>query len=197
MLNLPSSSLRSKYIKNIPTGTIYLDPRNHHIYQVVEKRLNNSLLKVATNYVGNEEPIVLEDVPDSMFKLENPLKANPSKLLKSKILSLEEKCQSIMRHQHKSLYRRIKEIIGDSCYETNDTIYLLHSGLVLPFKRKHYPTCDNAKANLEVMVHRIFTDTKMLPKVMDKQQSLQEKLYRIVMSGDDDSNSDDVKEIIM
>ena len=47
------------------------------------------------------------------------------------------------------------------------------------------------------MVHRIFKDTKMLPKVMDKQQSLQEKLYRIVMSGDDDSNSDDVKEIIM
>ena len=92
MLNLLSSSLRSKYIKNIPTGTIYLDPRNHHIYQVVEKRLNNSLLKVASNYVGNEEPIVLEDVPDSMFKLENPLKANPSKLLKSKILSLEEKC---------------------------------------------------------------------------------------------------------
>jgi hypothetical protein len=31
-------------------------------------------LKVASNYVGNEEPIVLEDVPDSMFKLENPLK---------------------------------------------------------------------------------------------------------------------------
>ena len=102
-----------------------------------------------------------------------------------------------MRHQHKSLYRRIKEIIGDSCYETNDTIYLLHSGLVLPFKRKHYPNCDNAKANLQVMVHRIFTDTKMLPKVMDKQQSLQEKLYRIVMSDDEDSNSDDVKEIIM
>jgi hypothetical protein len=197
MLNLPSSSLRSKHIKNIPTGTIYLDPRNNHIYQVVEKRLNNSLLKVASNYVGNEEPIVLEDVPDSMFKLENPLKANPSKLLKGKILSLEEKCQSLMRHQHKSLYRMIKEIIGDSCYETNDTIYLLHSGLVLSFKRKHYPTCDNAKANLEVMVHRIFTNIKMLPKVMEKQQSLQETLYRIVMSGDDDSNSDDVKEIIL
>jgi hypothetical protein len=154
-------------------------------------------LKVASNYVGNEEPIVLEDVPDSMFKLENPLKADPSKLLKGKILSLEEKCQSLMRHQHKSLYRRIKEIIGNSCYETNDTIYLLHSGLVLPFKRKHYPTCDNAQANLEKMVHRIFTDIKMLPKVMEKQQSLQETLYRIVMSGDNDCNSDDVKEIIL
>jgi uncharacterized protein (UPF0248 family) len=132
-----------------------------------------------------------------MYKLQNPMKANPSKLLKGKILSLEEKCQSLMRHQHKSLYRRIKEIIGDSCYETNDTIYLLHSGLVIPFKRKHYPTCDNAKASLEMMVHRIFTDIKMLPKVMYKQQSLQEKLYKIVMSGDDDSNSDDVKEIIL
>jgi hypothetical protein len=48
-----------------------------------------------------------------------------------------------------------------------------------------------------MMVHRIFTDIKMLPKVMYKQQSLQEKLYKIVMSGDDDSNSDDVKEIIL
>jgi hypothetical protein len=67
MLNLPSSSLRSKYIKNLPTGTIYLDPRNNHIYQVVEKRVNNSLLKVASNYVGNEEPIVLEDVSDAIL----------------------------------------------------------------------------------------------------------------------------------
>lgn len=46
-----------------------------------------------------------------MFKLDNPTKANPSKLLKGKILSLEEKCQSLMRHQHKSLYRRTKQNI--------------------------------------------------------------------------------------
>ena len=86
-------------------------------------------------------------------------------------------------------------MIGDSCYETNDTIYSLHYGLVVFFK-KHYPTCDNAKVNLEMMGYRIFANIKMLPRVIEKQQSLQEKLYRIVMS-DDDSNSDDVKEIIM
>ena len=103
MLNLPCSNPRSKYINNLLTDTIYLDPRNNHIYQVVEKRVNNSLLKVAYNYVGNEEAVVLDDVPDSMFRLENPIEVNPSKLLKGKIFSLKEKCQSIMRHRHKSL----------------------------------------------------------------------------------------------
>ncbi|EGF82104.1 hypothetical protein BATDEDRAFT_23405 [Batrachochytrium dendrobatidis JAM81] len=174
--------------------TIYLDPRNNHIYQVVEKRVNNSLLKVAYNYVGNEEAVVLDDVPDSMFRLENPIEVNPSKLLKGRILSLENNT-SLLCGININHYKRIKEMISDSCYETNDTIYSLHYGLVVFFK-KHYPTCDNAKVNLEMMGYRIFANIKMLPRVIEKQQSLQEKLYRIVMS-DVDSNSDDVKEIII
>ena len=63
-------------------------------------------------------------------------------------------------------------MIGDTCYETRDTIYLLHSGLVLPFRRKYYATCEDAKANLDEMVHRIFSDTKALPRVIEKQQGL-------------------------
>ncbi|EGF76703.1 hypothetical protein BATDEDRAFT_28306 [Batrachochytrium dendrobatidis JAM81] len=109
--------------------TIYLDPRNNHIYQVVEKRVNNSLLKVAYNYVGNEEAVVLDDVPDSMFRLENPIEVNPSKLLKGRILSLENNT-SLLCGININHYKRIKEMIGDSCYETNDTIYSLHYGCI-------------------------------------------------------------------
>jgi hypothetical protein len=48
MLVIPSSTLRSKYIRTIPIGTVVKDPVNGHSYLVEEKKLNNnSLVKVS------------------------------------------------------------------------------------------------------------------------------------------------------
>jgi hypothetical protein len=170
------------------------------VYKVIEKKLSsNSYAKVAVNHVnaqpGDPEPIKLEDVPESMFKCENLNKANINKSMKNKILTLEERVKTLMNNQSKSLYRRVKELLDDNCYETDSTIYILHSGLVLPFKRDFYPTLEDAKDNLDKMVHRLFKDTKVLGKVMEKQHSVQEKLYDLVMN-EYDSESD-TREILV
>lgn len=79
---------------------------------------------------------------------------------------------------------RIKELLDDNCYETSDFFYLLHSGLVLPFKKVHYPTIALVLSAVDKMVHRIFSDIEILPKVMEKQHKLQQKLYQMIMNND-------------
>ena len=79
---IPSCSLRSKYIKTIPIGSLIEDPKNHNIYKVVEKRLPNSssFVKVAVNHINQSPddpiPIKLENVPEECFKCDNVKKAN-------------------------------------------------------------------------------------------------------------------------
>jgi hypothetical protein len=128
-----STSVRSKFLKTLPINTCFKDPRSGQIFKVVEKNVNGVLIKAAVIYHGNDvEPIILDNIPDEMLKLDNPIKSNPNKLLKSKILSLEEKYRSLLQHQFKSLYHRLKELLDDNYFESDDTFYLLHSGLVLP-----------------------------------------------------------------
>jgi hypothetical protein len=70
------SSLRSKYIRTIPIGTVVKDPVNGHSYIIEVNKLNkNSLVKVATLYIGNEDPIELT-VDEQHLKLMNPKRAN-------------------------------------------------------------------------------------------------------------------------
>ena len=51
-------------------------------------------------------------------------------------------------------------------------------------------TSDNTR-NVEVMVQRIFQDSAVLPKVLEKQHKLQSKLFKMILSGED--AEDDVK----
>ena len=46
-LNIPSTSVRSKYLKTLPVGTVYKDPKSGYNYEVTEKKLNNTLIKAA------------------------------------------------------------------------------------------------------------------------------------------------------
>jgi hypothetical protein len=46
-LNLPSTTVKSKYLKCLPIKTTYQDPINGYFYQVVEKEFNSSLIKAA------------------------------------------------------------------------------------------------------------------------------------------------------
>lgn len=45
------------------------------------------------------------------------------------------------------------------------------------------------------MVQRMFQDSAVLPKVLEKQHKLQSKLFKMILSGED--AEDDVKEIIL
>ena len=63
MINLPSTTVRSKYLRTLPINTVYLDPKNGHKYQVVERRVGNVMLKASINYLDNEiEGIQLENI---------------------------------------------------------------------------------------------------------------------------------------
>ena len=69
MLNLPSTTVRSKYLRALPINTVYLDPKNGHKYQVIERRVGSVLLKAALNYLDKEiEAIQLEGITPDMFR---------------------------------------------------------------------------------------------------------------------------------
>ena len=40
---IPSTTVKSRFLKTLPVGTIYKDPRNNHIYIIEEKKINECL----------------------------------------------------------------------------------------------------------------------------------------------------------
>ena len=200
-ITLPSTSIKAKYLRTIPVSSVFRDPNGYN-YQVVEKKMNNSLIKSAQHYLGHDiEPIILQDVPEDMLKKDNPNKANITKLMKSKINELEDTVQQLLKQQHKSLYQRIQDLLDEkemNYHEMNDTFYLLHSGIVFPFKKRHYPTVDAALSHLDKVVDNLFKDSKLLQKMMQKQHSIQSKLYQELLSiGKSTDDDDEVKEILL
>ena len=93
-LVIPSSTLRSKYIRTIPIGSVIKDPLNGHSYIVEEKKLNNALSKVASPYFGDTEPTEIT-VEEKHLKLVNPKRANVNALMKNRISELEAKVQEL------------------------------------------------------------------------------------------------------
>jgi len=196
-LNIPSTSVRSKYLRRLPVGCTFVDPKSGYKYKVVEKKIKNTLVKVAVPYLASDrEPILLEDIPKEFLKLDAPPKANIMKLMKARVMALEEENKRLLEQQHKPLYERIKENLnGNTHYETDDVFYCLHSGLVLPFKKKHYPTLEDVLAVLEENVTMIFKDSKLLCRTMSKQHSLQSTLLRLITHPQ--TEDEDVKEILL
>jgi hypothetical protein len=129
---------------------VYKDPKSGYNYQVIEKKLNNTLIKTAIAFLGLEQPISLEEIPKEFLKIEHPNKANVMKLMKNRLMALQEENKRLLENQHKSLYQKIKDNLnGKTDYETDDLYYCLHSGLVLPMKKKHYARIDDALSVLE------------------------------------------------
>jgi hypothetical protein len=183
-LNIPSTSLRSKYLKTLPVGTVYKDPKSGYNYKVTEKKLNNTLIKVAVAYLGSDiEPISLQDVTEEYLKIEHPQKANIMKLMKNRLIALQKENKVLLEQQQKSLYQRIKDHLNEqNYYETKDVFYCLHSGMVLPLKKKLYPSIEEAMAILDESVDKIFKDSKVLLKTMSKQHSIQTKLFQLLIN---------------
>lgn len=70
-MNIPTTSIRSQYLKKLKVGTIYADPKSGYFYEVVEKQLNNSLIKVAVPSFDGSKAIQLDDVPEQFLKVQN------------------------------------------------------------------------------------------------------------------------------
>jgi hypothetical protein len=193
-LNIPSTSVRSKYLKTLPVGCVYKDPKSGYNYRVIEKKLNNTLIKTAIAYLGSEQPISLEEISEEFLKIEHPNKANVMKLMKNQLMTLQEENKRLLENQHKSLYQKIKDNLnGKTYHETDELYYCLHSGLVLPMKKKRYATIDDALSVLEDTIDRIFKDSEILSKAMSKQHSIQSCLYQLLICQDES----EIKEILL
>jgi hypothetical protein len=181
-LSIPATSLRSKYIKTLPVGCCYKDPKSGYNYQVIEKKLNNTLVKVAVACIGSDKQVItLDDVPDEFFKLEHPQKANIMKVMKNRLMILQQQNQRLLEERNKPLYQRIKEISKEkNFFETDDMYYCLQSGMVLPMKKKQYPSVESALSKLDDSIDKIFKDSKLLCKAMAKQHSIQSNLFKLL-----------------
>ena len=182
-IRLPSSCLRSKYIKTLPIEFIFADPKSGLKYQVIERKVNNNYVKVACHYFGNLEPSPLGDISESMMKIENPIRANITKNMKSKINQLETTVRDLINQLNVPSYQRIKNLLdSDRHYETDDNIYCLHSGIIIPLKRKHYKTLEFALDSIDDVASRLFKEPRALTKLMEKQVDIQSELFQLLMN---------------
>lgn len=103
-LHIPSTNVKSKFLKSLPIGTVYRDPRNNYAYEIIEKKVNSTLTKTAVPYNhGNVQPIEIQ-VPDIHLKLENPPRANILFFMKQRLAELEDINGKLIEKRDKSSY---------------------------------------------------------------------------------------------
>ena len=175
-LHIPSSNVKSKYLKSLPIGTIFKDPRNNYNYEIVEKKINQTLTKAALPYIS---------VPEKFLKLENPNRANILSFMKQRLLELEKINGQLIQRTGKSTFQQIKELIGDDNenHETDTHIYHLNSGIIFPLKKKNYSSNEEAYKSLEEAKTEMWKEPKNVQQAMSKQPSIQTKLLELLLSG--------------
>jgi hypothetical protein len=125
-LTIPSTTVKSRFLKTLPVGTIYKDPRNGHSYIIEEKKINECLSKTGGTPVIHRQRCPIEiQVPDKYMKSDNPKRANIMELIKDKLNQLESLNREFMcKLDVKSRYQQIKELMGErKYYETERDIF--------------------------------------------------------------------------
>ncbi|KAI8611256.1 hypothetical protein BC830DRAFT_1068978 [Chytriomyces sp. MP71] len=80
---VPSTSVRNRFLKTLPIGTVYVDPRNSPKYKIQERKINTTLSKVGVPYFGSKEAITVT-IPESMMKMKLPLLEQIKQLMNDK-----------------------------------------------------------------------------------------------------------------
>jgi maltooligosyltrehalose synthase len=178
-LTVPSTAIKSHFLKSLPLNTVYKDPRNEHIYEIQEKKFGSSFSKIAVPYFGQKEYIEVE-VPDKYMKMENPERANIMLKMKERMLQLETlNTQLIAKLNTKSCLEQIIEVLdGNKYYETESEIFKIDNGIVFYLRRKDVE--GNLKQCLDEFVVRVSKNPSKLSKIMERQQSFQKKLFNLL-----------------
>ncbi|KAJ3117400.1 hypothetical protein HK100_000834 [Physocladia obscura] len=100
-VTIPSTTVRNQFLKTLPIGTIYKDPRNEHHYEVQEREINTTLSKVGVPYFGSNQPLVI-DVPEKWMKMANPTRANINQSKKEQINKLEETVKQLQSEMNEN-----------------------------------------------------------------------------------------------
>jgi ribosomal protein S18 len=178
--NIPSTTVKSKYLKSLPISTVFQDPRNDYSYQVIERDNNSTLSKAAVPYLGKKDPIKIS-VPDKYLKLENPKRANIMAVMKQRITELEQMNKKLAKAKHKTTYHKIQEALGDNRhFETDSKIFIIAHGVVYPLRKRHYSSTEEALDAAEEIEKVIWKDTKLLEKFMSNQPKIQSKLLEVL-----------------
>ncbi|KAI8621613.1 hypothetical protein BC830DRAFT_1058004 [Chytriomyces sp. MP71] len=104
---VPSTSVRNQLLQTLPIGTVYVDPRNSHKYEIQERKINTTFSKVGVAHFGPKEAITVTS-PESIIKMENPMHANINQTMKEKIAQMEQ-----------SIVQLRSELTGSSEHQSN------------------------------------------------------------------------------
>jgi maltooligosyltrehalose synthase len=183
-LTVPSTAIKSHFLKSLPLNTVYKDPRNEHIYEIQEKKFGSSFSKIAVPYFGQKEFIEIQ-VPDKYMKMENPERANIMLKMKERMLQLEDlNTQLMSKLNTKSCLEQITEVLaGSKYYETDSEIFKIENGIVFYLRRKDVE--GNLKQCLDEFVVKVLNNPSKLSKIMDRQQMFQQKLFNLLYPAKD------------
>ncbi|KAJ3111277.1 hypothetical protein HK100_002743 [Physocladia obscura] len=190
-----STDVRSKYLKSLPMGTVYKDPRNNHIYKVDEKKINSTLSKVGVPYFGSEEAITI-DVPEKHLKLENPVRFNVNQSLKERINELEQtiiqlRSESFSDESQQPLPSKedeikktptkyddiIKLMEGREYFDTDREAFEIEPKARLVLYSKKAEGQDHNKI-LSRLREQLWTDTNVIDELTRNQPAIQKKLLK-------------------
>jgi hypothetical protein len=179
-LNLPSTTVKSKYLKCLPIQTTYQDPINGYFYQVVEKEFNSSLIKAALPSFDGTKAIKI-DVPEKFLKLQNTTRPNINALMKQRLTELEAENKCLKSNKYRCTTTRIKEQLNGKCYyESEDYFYCFKDNIIVPVKKSKYPKVEDALQKHESTMEEVWKDSDILHKVIQKQDKLQETLLALL-----------------
>jgi len=167
-LTIPSTTVKSRFLKTLPVGTIYKDPRNGHSYIIEEKKINS------------DAPIEIQ-VPDKYMKLDNPKRANIMALMKDKLNQLESLNRELMcKLDVKSRYQQIKELMGERKYfETERDIFCVGDECVV-YQMRITDSKEEAHQLLEKYMRCVWKDPQLIARLMEKQEKIQTKLLQML-----------------
>ena len=94
-ITIPSTTVKSRFLKTLHVGMVFQDPRNKYSYIIKEKKVNDTLTKIGKAYFGNDDPALIV-VPDNYMKIDNPKQANIMSVMKEKLIRLEQSNAELM-----------------------------------------------------------------------------------------------------
>ena len=181
-ITIPSTTVKSRFLKTLAVGTVYRDPRNGNVYIIQEKKVNDCLSKVGGAYFGNQEAIDIV-VPDKYMKMEGIKRANIMTVMKEKVDALEKLNQDLMsKLSVKSRLEQIKELMGDrDCFNSERDVYCIADGLVYQMRIRGGDK-QEAVELLNEYKQMVWKDKDMLDKLMKRQDRMQTKLLELLVN---------------
>ena len=179
-VTIPSTTVKSGFLKTIPIGTIYIDPRNDYKYQVQERRINTSMTKAGVAYFGQQDGITIE-VPETMMKIANPKRCNIMTTMKDKLNKLEAlNSELIAKLNLNSKLDEIKKLLGqEKYYETETELYFISEDNMIYLVKKVGSKRDSNQL-LSEYKDQISKDSRKHEKLINIQPKLQSKLLKLL-----------------